>query len=76
MNKKTIVLGVCGGIAAYKSAQLASSLYKKGYDVHVIMTKNATEFITPMTFETLTHNRVSVAVFPFLLEPAVKPPNW
>ena len=63
MNKKTIVLGVCGGIAAYKSAQLASSLYKKGYDVHVIMTKNATEFITPMTFETLTHNRVSVGTF-------------
>ncbi len=57
------MLGVCGGIAAYKSAQLASSLYKKGYDVHVIMTKNATEFITPMTFETLTHNRVSVGTF-------------
>ena len=54
MSKKTIVLGVCGGIAAYKSAQLASNLYKKGYDVHVIMTKNATEFITPLTFETLT----------------------
>lgn len=63
MNKKTIVLGVCGGIAAYKSAQLASNLYKKGYDVHVIMTKNATEFITPLTFETLTHNRVSVGTF-------------
>lgn len=63
MSKKTIVLGVCGGIAAYKSAQLASNLYKKGYDVHVIMTKNATEFITPMTFETLTHNRVSVGTF-------------
>ena len=57
------MLGVCGGIAAYKSAQLASNLYKKGYDVHVIMTKNATEFITPMTFETLTHNRVSVGTF-------------
>lgn len=57
------MLGVTGGIAAYKSAQLASSLYKKGYDVHVIMTKNATEFITPLTFETLTHNRVSVGTF-------------
>ncbi len=63
MEKKTIVIGVCGGIAAYKSAQLASNLYKKGYDVHVIMTKNATEFITPLTFETLTHNRVSVGTF-------------
>lgn len=57
------MLGVTGGIAAYKSAQLASSLYKKGYDVHIIMTKNATEFITPLTFETLTHNRVSVGTF-------------
>ncbi len=57
------MLGVTGGIAAYKSAQLASSLYKKGHDVHVIMTKNATEFITPLTFETLTHNRVSVGTF-------------
>ncbi|MCU7210133.1 bifunctional phosphopantothenoylcysteine decarboxylase/phosphopantothenate--cysteine ligase CoaBC [Turicibacter sp. 1E2] len=63
MEKKTVVIGICGGIAAYKTAQLASNLYKKGYDVHVIMTKNATEFITPMTFETLTHNRVSVGTF-------------
>ncbi len=63
MEKKTVVIGICGGIAAYKTVQLASNLYKKGYDVHVIMTKNATEFITPMTFETLTHNRVSVGTF-------------
>ncbi|MDE5978091.1 MAG: bifunctional phosphopantothenoylcysteine decarboxylase/phosphopantothenate--cysteine ligase CoaBC [Turicibacter sp.] len=63
MEKKTIILGVCGGIAAYKSAQLASQLFKKGHDVHVIMTKNATEFISPLTFETLTHNRVSVGTF-------------
>ena len=63
MSKKTIVLGVTGGIAAFKSAQIASNLYKKGYDVHVIMTKNATEFIQPLTFETLTHNRVSIDTF-------------
>ena len=61
--KKTIVIGVTGGIAAYKSAQLCSNLKKKGYDIHVIMTQNATEFITPLTFETLTHNRVSVQTF-------------
>ena len=63
MSKKTVVLGVTGGIAAFKSAQIASNLYKKGYDVHVIMTKNATEFIQPLTFETLTHNRVSIDTF-------------
>jgi len=61
--KKTIVIGVTGGIAAYKTAQLASNLSKKGHDVHVIMTKNATEFIQPLTFETLTHNKVSVDTF-------------
>ncbi|MCL1949656.1 MAG: bifunctional phosphopantothenoylcysteine decarboxylase/phosphopantothenate--cysteine ligase CoaBC [Turicibacter sp.] len=61
--KKTIVIGVTGGIAAFKSAQLCSNLMKKGYDVHVIMTKNATEFISPLTFETLTHNRVSIETF-------------
>ncbi|MCL1989699.1 MAG: bifunctional phosphopantothenoylcysteine decarboxylase/phosphopantothenate--cysteine ligase CoaBC [Defluviitaleaceae bacterium] len=63
MDKKIIVLGVTGGIAAYKSAQLASNLFKKGYDVHVIMTKNATEFITPLTFEVLTNNKVAVDTF-------------
>ena len=63
MEKKTIILGVTGGIAAYKSAGIASYLIKRGHDVHVIMTKNATEFIAPLTFETLTNNRVSVGVF-------------
>ena len=63
MEKKVIVLGVTGGIAAYKSAQLASNLLKKGYDVHVIMTKNATEFVTPLTFEVLTNNKVAVDTF-------------
>lgn len=62
-DKKCIVLGVSGGIAAYKAAQCTSNLKKKGYDVHVIMTKNATEFITPLTFETLSGNRVSVDTF-------------
>ena len=61
--KKIIVLGVSGGIAVYKSAQLASNLFQKGYDVHVIMTKNATEFVTPLTFEVLTNNKVAVDTF-------------
>lgn len=60
---KTIVLGVSGGIAAYKAAQLASDLGKTGADVHVIMTRNATEFVSPMTFETLVNNRVAVDTF-------------
>ncbi len=56
MNNKTVLLGVTGGIAAYKMADFAHYLVKKGYDVNVVMTKNAQEFITPLTFETLTNN--------------------
>lgn len=54
MEKKTVVLGVTGGIAAYKSAEIASRLRKAGVEVYVIMTEHATEFIAPLTFETLT----------------------
>ena len=53
-----IVLGVTGSIAAYKSADLANQLTKRGHGVHVVMTKNALEFITPLTFETLTKRPV------------------
>lgn len=63
MGIKTIVLGVTGGIAAYKIADLASRLTKEKYDVHVIMTKNATEFISPLTFETLTGNKCIIDTF-------------
>ena len=63
LEGKTIVLGVTGGIAAYKSANLASMLVKLNADVHVIMTQNATHFITPMTFETLTNNKCIVDTF-------------
>lgn len=63
MKGKHIVLVVTGGIAAYKSAALASSLAKAGADVHVVMTKNACEFITPLTFETLTKNAVVTDTF-------------
>ncbi len=57
LKGKTVVLGVCGGIAAYKIANLASMLSKLHADVHVIMTENAKNFITPITFETLTENK-------------------
>lgn len=61
--KKNIVVGVTGGIAAYKSAEIVNDLVKKGYEVNVIMTKNATEFITPLTLQTLSNNRVAVDQF-------------
>lgn len=63
LRNKTIVLGVTGGIAAYKTAYLASALKKQHADVHVVMTKHATEFISPLTFETLTNNRCTVEMF-------------
>lgn len=55
---KQIILGVSGSIAAYKAADLANTLTKHGHGVTVIMTKNATEFITPLTFQTLTKHPV------------------
>ena len=58
--KKNILLGITGGIAAYKSASICSLLKKNGYNVKVIMTKNATEIITPLTLETLSKNRVAI----------------
>lgn len=63
MKSKKILLGVTGGIAAYKSAMIASSLKKLGYDIYVVMTKNATKIISPIVFETLTGNRVYVEMF-------------
>ena len=63
LKNKTVVLGVTGSIAAYKIANLASSLVKKGANVHVIMTKNATNFINPITFETLRGNKCLVDTF-------------
>lgn len=63
LTGKTIVLGVTGSIAAYKSASLASALVKEHADVHVIMTPNAVNFINPITFETLTHNKCITDTF-------------
>ncbi len=62
-TQKTVVLGVTGGIACYKSAALASKLTQAGYHVEVVLTKNATEFIGPHTFESLTHSRAMVDTF-------------
>jgi len=63
LKGKTVLLCVTGSIAAYKTAYLASALKKLSADVHVLMTKNATNFITPITFETLTGNKCLVDTF-------------
>lgn len=63
MKKKTVLLGVTSSIAVYKSVQLTSDLLKKGYDVEVIMSKNATEFVAPLTFSTLTKHKTYTDTF-------------
>ena len=63
LTGRHIVLGVTGGIAAYKSAELVSRLRHMGADVHVIMTRNATEFVSPLTFQTLSANQVVTDTF-------------
>lgn len=60
---KTVVLGVSGGIAVYKAAALCSKLTQAGADVHVIMTENAAEFVTPLSFMTLSRNPVVTGLF-------------
>src|SRR5438132_9068464 len=62
-KQKTIVLGVTGSIAAYKSAELASLLVKQGHQVFVVMTQDAMEFITPLTLQTLSKNPVTTSFF-------------
>ena len=63
LQGKEIVIGITGGIAAYKSAEIVSRLRRLGANVHVIMTRNATEFITPLTFQTLSANQVVTDTF-------------
>ena len=66
---KTIVIGVTGGIAAYKTCTLVSSLRKLGAEVHVIMTENATKFVAPLTFETLSNH-------PCVTDTFARPETW
>lgn len=61
--KKRIVLGVTGSIAAYKAADLTSKLVKLGHDLHIVMTHGAEQFITPLTFQTLSRNPVNTGIF-------------
>ncbi|WP_305041194.1 bifunctional phosphopantothenoylcysteine decarboxylase/phosphopantothenate--cysteine ligase CoaBC [Geoalkalibacter sp.] len=68
LRDKTIVIGVCGGIAAYKAAELVRLYVKAGAEVHVILTRSAQEFITPLTFQTLTGNPVHTEMFNLVQE--------
>ena len=63
LKNKEIIVGITGGIAAYKTIELIRSLTKKGANVHVVMTKNAMEFITPLTFQTVSGNPVIHEMF-------------
>lgn len=63
LQNKKILLGITGGIAAYRACDLARDFIKQGAEVRVVMTKNACEFVTPLTFETLTNHSVYVDMF-------------
>jgi len=63
LKGKTVVVGVCGGIAAYKAVEVVSRLKKLNADVHVIMTKNAEKFVAPLTFRSICHNPVITDMF-------------
>jgi phosphopantothenoylcysteine decarboxylase/phosphopantothenate--cysteine ligase len=62
-TKKTVVIGVSGGIACYKAVEVVNQLRKDGYNVKVIMTKAAQQFVTPLTFQTMSHNAVVTEMF-------------
>lgn len=62
-KNKTVVLGVTGGIAAYKSCELVREFVKKGFDVHVILTESAKHFVTPLSLQTLSNNPVHTDMF-------------
>ena len=64
--KKCVVLGVTGGIAAYKACEILRLLQKQGIDVFVVMTKNACRFVAPLTFETLSGHPEDNALFQFI----------
>ncbi len=70
-DNKCVLIGIGGGIAVYKICTLVSSLKKQGYDVHVLMTKNAQEFVSPLTFQTLSANRVITDMFAIDFQPDV-----
>src|SRR6185369_17631536 len=68
LKDKRIILGVTGGIAAYKAVELLRLLTKAGAEVHVVMTRSAQEFVTPLTFQTLSMNPVHTELFNLISE--------
>ena len=68
LQGKCVVLGVTGGIAVYKAVELLRLMVKAGADVHVIMTRSAQEFVTPLTFQTLSGNPVHTELFNLIQE--------
>jgi phosphopantothenoylcysteine synthetase/decarboxylase len=62
-RRKSVVLGVTGSIAAYKACDIAGLLVKEGFGVHVVMTAEALEFVTPLTFQTISRDRVTTDMF-------------
>ncbi|MEI8294665.1 MAG: flavoprotein [bacterium] len=63
MSKKNVILGVTGSIACYKAAELANRLTQAGHTVNVVMTRHATEFVAPLTFQTLSRHPVTTGIF-------------
>ena len=76
LEGKHIILGVCGGIAAYKSVELLRLLVKKGADVRVIMTQNAREFVGPLTFQALSRNPVCTNLFENSGDASIRHIGW
>ena len=76
LKNKNIVLGVCGGIAAYKSVELLRQLVKQGARVRVMMTTSAARFVGPMTFEVLSENKVCVDLFDEKDDAAIRHIAW
>ena len=72
LSGRKILLGVTGGIGAYKTAELARAFVREGADVSVVMTRNATQFITPLTMEALTRNPVGLDMFSLTEERAIR----
>src|SRR6185369_13190625 len=68
LKDKQVILGVSGGIAAYKAVELLRLLTKAGAEVHVVMTRAAQEFVTPLTFQTLSANPVHTEMFNLITE--------
>lgn len=63
LNSKNIVICVCGGIATYKIVDVVSKLKKQGVDVHVVMSESATKFVTPLTFQSILNNLVTISLY-------------